>query len=207
MQGNGVFTDRSGPLYKVLNGRSENAAEDMNHLFNELEALARSTGAAVVSGNHFSKGNQAAKESIDRISGSGVFARDPDTIITVTKHEVENAYSVEMTLRNLPPAEPFVMRWSLPLLIRAGGLDASRLEKPKGPEAKFKPTLVRQILNGESLSKAELVKKLREEYGMSLSKAYTLLNEAENTEIIQKNGDGRFHAAPVTTNVSSIKLE
>ena len=81
------------------------------------------------------------------------------------------------------------------------------MEKPKGPEAKFKPTLVRQILNGESLSKAELVKKLREEYGMSLSKAYTLLNEAENTEIIQKNGDGRFHAAPVTTNVSSIKLE
>ena len=27
---------------------------------------------------HFAKGNPAAKESIDRISGSGVFARDPD---------------------------------------------------------------------------------------------------------------------------------
>jgi len=39
--------------------------------------------AASVFGAHFSKGNQAGKESIDRISGSGVFARDPDTILVI----------------------------------------------------------------------------------------------------------------------------
>lgn len=33
------------------------------------------TGAGVAFGSHFSKGNQIQKESIDRISGSGVFAR------------------------------------------------------------------------------------------------------------------------------------
>jgi len=35
------------------------------------------TGAAVGFGAHYSKGNQAGKEAIDRVSGSGVFARDP----------------------------------------------------------------------------------------------------------------------------------
>src|ERR1051325_5990145 len=34
--------------------------------------------AAVALAGHFTKGNASAKEAIDRISGSGVFARDPD---------------------------------------------------------------------------------------------------------------------------------
>jgi AAA domain len=195
------------PLYKLLGGRSENAAEDMNDLFNNLEGVANSTGAAVVFGSHFSKGNQAAKESIDRISGSGVFARDPDTIIIVTSHEVESAYSVEMTLRNLPPAAPFVMRWNHPLFVRDAGLNPDQLKKPKGPEKKFKPPLVRQVLNGESSSKKELVERLKDEYGMSKTKAYDLILEAESSKIIQKNEDGRLQATPGVTNVSSIKLE
>lgn len=34
---------------------------------------------------HFAKGNSNKKEVIDRISGSGVFARDPDTIMMMTE--------------------------------------------------------------------------------------------------------------------------
>ena len=33
-------------------------------------------------------------------TGSGVFARDPDSVITFTKHEEEKAFKVEMILRN-----------------------------------------------------------------------------------------------------------
>jgi hypothetical protein len=40
---------------------------------------------------------------MDRMSGSGVFARDADTILTLTEHEVEGCFAVEMNLRNLPP--------------------------------------------------------------------------------------------------------
>ena len=68
------------PIYKGMGGRDENAAGAINTLLNEIEKLAVQTGAAVVFGAHFSKGNQAGKDSIDRISGSGVFARDPDSI-------------------------------------------------------------------------------------------------------------------------------
>jgi hypothetical protein len=51
---------------------------------------------------------------MDRISGSGVFARDPDTIITMTRHEQDDAFATEMTLRNHPPQEPFVIRRGTP---------------------------------------------------------------------------------------------
>jgi Asp-tRNA(Asn)/Glu-tRNA(Gln) amidotransferase A subunit family amidase len=40
---------------------------------------------------------------MDRISGSGVFARDPDSVLIMTKHEQEDTYTVEATLRNLKP--------------------------------------------------------------------------------------------------------
>ena len=58
-------------------------------MLNEIEALAVETGAAVAFGAHYSKGNQAGKEVIDRIGGSGVFARDPDSILNFTRHEEE----------------------------------------------------------------------------------------------------------------------
>ena len=62
---------------------------DITALLNMVENLAVTTGAAVALAGHYAKGNAAAKESIDRISGRGVFARDPDSLITFTKHEEE----------------------------------------------------------------------------------------------------------------------
>src|SRR3954470_23651854 len=50
---------------------------------------------------HFAKGNAAAKETIDRISGSGVFARDPDSLITFTKHEEQGSQGSHLTIKQL----------------------------------------------------------------------------------------------------------
>jgi len=91
------------PIYKLLGQRDENKAGDIASLLNEIESLAVKTGAAVAFGAHYSKGNQAGKEVIDRIGGSGVFARDPDSILNFTKHEQEDCFTVEATLRNHPP--------------------------------------------------------------------------------------------------------
>src|ERR1041385_8560942 len=74
------------PIYKCLGKRDENKAGDIATLMNLLEKLAVESGAAVAFGAHFSKGNQSAKDSIDRIGGSGVFARDPDSIMVMTQH-------------------------------------------------------------------------------------------------------------------------
>ena len=69
---------------------------------------------------------------MDRISGSGVFARDPDSIITMTAHEQDDCFAVDMTLRNFPPQEPFVVRREHPLMIVDSRLDPAKLKQAVG---------------------------------------------------------------------------
>ncbi len=56
------------PIYKILGGRNENAAGEMAEFLNHLDAMCIETGAAIVFGHHFAKGNAAMKEQIDRKS-------------------------------------------------------------------------------------------------------------------------------------------
>jgi len=123
------------PVYKGLGKRDENKAGDIASLCNEIEQLAVKSGAAVAYGAHYSKGNQAAKDSIDRIGGSGVFARDADVILTMTPHEDKDAYVIDLTLRALPQVDPFVVRWQSVMFSRDSAADASRIRQP-GKSAK-----------------------------------------------------------------------
>lgn len=75
------------PIYKVISG-DENSAADMGKFCNQLDRLAAETGAAVIYCHHFSKGAQGGKKAMDRASGSGVFGRDPDAVVTLTDLEV-----------------------------------------------------------------------------------------------------------------------
>ena len=120
------------PIYKLYSGTDENAAGDVAELLNSLERLATETGGAIAFGAHFAKGNASAKEAIDRISGSGVFARDPDSLLIFTKHETEDAFTVEPILRNFPPVRPFAVRWEFPLMVQANELDPARLKQAAG---------------------------------------------------------------------------
>jgi RecA-family ATPase len=120
------------PIYKGLGSRNENDAGDIASLLNEVEQLAVKSGAAAVFGAHFSKGNQAGKESIDRIGGSGVFARDPDVILTMTPHEEDEAHVIDLTLRALPPVPPFVVRWNESIFITDREADPAKLKAPQG---------------------------------------------------------------------------
>ena len=52
-------------------------------LINELEALAQSSGAAVIVAHHFAKGGGANQEAMDPMSGAGAWARDPDSIVVL----------------------------------------------------------------------------------------------------------------------------
>lgn len=103
------------PIYKVNDG-DENSAADMARFCSMLDELATSTGAAVAFAHHFAKGYAGGKASMDRASGSGVFARDPDAIVTVSAlsltEDAEAAaddrmgFRLEYTLREFPPADP-----------------------------------------------------------------------------------------------------
>ena len=81
------------PIYKVLTG-DENSASEMAAFCGHIDRLARDCKATLVFCHHHSKGAQGDKRSMDRASGSGVFARDPDALIDLLPLESETARKV-----------------------------------------------------------------------------------------------------------------
>lgn len=119
------------PAYKVLGNRDENANGEIASLMNELEAMARSSGAAVVVAHHFAKGDSTAKNAMDRMSGAGAWARDPDSIVVLTPHEEQDCFTVTSILRNLPQQPEFVVAWDYPLMRVAKDLNPDALRRPQ----------------------------------------------------------------------------
>lgn len=68
------------PIYKVITG-DENSADQMAAFCNQFDKVCTELGCAVIYCHHHSKGAQGGKRSMDRASGSGVFARDPDALV------------------------------------------------------------------------------------------------------------------------------
>jgi RecA-family ATPase len=112
------------PIYKTLNGLDENHAGDIGKLMNVYDSLSYREDIAVVFVAHFAKGKAEDKESIDRVSGSGVFARDPDSFFTLTPHkrtekDIEDkkppVYTIESHLRHHIELPKIVVEWNYPI--------------------------------------------------------------------------------------------
>ena len=78
------------PIYKVITG-DENSADQMARFCNQFDLVCTELGCAVIYCHHHSKGSQGSKRSMDRASGSGVFARDPDALLDLIELEVTEA--------------------------------------------------------------------------------------------------------------------
>lgn len=78
------------PIYKVITG-DENSADQMAAFCNQFDKVCTELGCAVIYCHHHSKGSQGAKRSMDRASGSGVFARDPDALLDLIELETTEA--------------------------------------------------------------------------------------------------------------------
>ena len=117
------------PIYKLMVGQAENSSTGVGVLCQGIDRLMAQTGAAVVYAHHFTKGDQSRKKPMDRLSGSGVFARDADTIITLTEHADEGCFAVEAILRNLPASQPFVVEWDYPSMLLRSDLDPQELQR------------------------------------------------------------------------------
>jgi hypothetical protein len=180
------------PSYKLLLLQSERLREENSSgvvatLLERFDRLAMRTGAAVAFGAHFSKGDQSKKESIDRISGSGVFARDPDTIIIFTELTTADCYAVEMTLRNHPPVEKFAMRWEYPLFVPDVSLDPTRLKQRKGAaEAIYQPEQLLEVLTCPMFA-AQWESAARDKFEMSESTFKRLRYKLEAMGAISSN--------------------
>jgi AAA domain len=181
------------PIYKMMGDRDENSARDIAKMLNDLEKFAVRTLNSVIYGSHFSKGNQSMKDAMDRISGSGVFARDPDTIVTMTKHEEDDCFTMDMILRNFPPQEPLVLKHDHPLMTLAEELDPQKIKKPspKANAHKYEASeITDQMHAGIPIKTGALWGKVHEESDMSRSEFFDLLKELRRTKVIQKTAEG-----------------
>lgn len=106
------------PLYK-LNDGDENNAGDMTRLCNNFDAIARECGCSTVYSHHYSKGASAKYgNAMDRSSGSGVFARDPDCIIAMSEIEASEMHVKQYLEAYGHPPTKEVSGWELSFTVR-----------------------------------------------------------------------------------------
>lgn len=147
------------PIYKVITG-DENNASEMGAFCNQFDKICTETGCSTIYCHHHSKGAQGMKKAMDRASGSGVFARDPDAQLDMIQLElsedIENnvrdggatAWRLESSLREFPNITPVNFWFEYPLhrIDTAGTLGAMPAQgtpkaakvnnaKTKSPEA------------------------------------------------------------------------
>ncbi|MDC0275427.1 helicase RepA family protein [Verrucomicrobiales bacterium] len=119
------------PVYKLLAGMEENNNTEVARGLAEVERIAVETGAAVAFAHHFSKGNKAEVTAMDRLSGAGAFARDPDAILTLTEHEEDNCFTLEATVRNFATPKSVVVEYTFPRFTEREELDSAKLKQTK----------------------------------------------------------------------------
>ena len=124
------------PVYKFLLGNDENSNGVVADVLERLTVFCMEAQVAIIYVHHHSKGNQAGKQSLDRGSGAGAWSRDPDAVLDLVEHEKSTRegkiFTAEVTVRDFPPIDNFVVRWNFPLLERdTEGLDPSELKQLK----------------------------------------------------------------------------
>lgn len=114
------------PIYKVITG-DENNASDMAAFCNQFDKICAETGCATIYCHHHSKGTQGQKRAMDRASGSGVFARDPDAQLDMIQLELtedmmnnvrdgnSTAWRLESSLREFPNIIPVNFWFEYPI--------------------------------------------------------------------------------------------
>lgn len=172
------------PIYKLMTGSSENSNMGAGLFCAGIDRLMERSGAAVVYAHHFTKGNQSDKKAMDRMSGSGVFARDADTIVTLTEHLVEGCFVVETSQRNTISPAPFVVEWEWPSMQLREDLDPSDLHDGKRSNEHQTTDFIQSLLKSHPLTTSQWQSAAAEE-GVSRATFYRKL------ALLKKSGEVR----------------
>lgn len=136
------------PIYKIITG-DENSADQMAHFCNQFDKVCTELNCAVIYCHHHSKGAQGSKRSMDRASGSGVFARDADALLDMIQLNTDNqvglpgtAWRIEGTLREFKPFKPLNVWFEYPIhkLDDSGELENLTPDCDKAPWQKSQET-------------------------------------------------------------------
>jgi hypothetical protein len=148
--------------------------------------------------HHFSKGQQGAKASIDRASGSGVFGRDPDAIGTLTEletleNEDKNKYVLEWTLREFKSPCASTWEFIFPCHVRN---DLLQVRKTTGSGGRPKSLFPEQVIEAVKTQTNKTVKSIAKLLETSESTIKRIVKDSytmriENGQIIIDDSDSK----------------
>ena len=175
------------PIYKVITG-DENNASEMGAFCNQFDKICAATGCSMIYCHHHSKGAQGMKKAMDRASGSGVFARDPDAQLDVIELELSEdvknnirdgnatGWRLDSSLREFPNITPLEFWFECPIhrvdsgaflktmpaqgTPGAGRVKNARDRSNEDIDTEFRNAFDAQCMDGESVSVKDMIEYL-----------------------------------------------
>ncbi len=205
------------PVYRLMSGKDENSAGQVTALCIELDRLRRETGSGILYSGHFPKGSYSQKHNLDRIAGSGAWSRDADEILTYFPLRDPDGFRMEATTRYFKPAPPFALRLSYPVFDMDPNLDPNNLSPANGPNGGnggdratkkvVSPQEVASLFeDGETINRPDLVKFIKDEFGVSQDTAYRAVKRAEEANFLGRTvpkGKKGYARAPLQRVINS----
>jgi hypothetical protein len=147
----------------------------------------------LVSVFHSAKGNIGDRQTIDRISGSSIFARDADGIISLAVHEDGQSVVMECILRNYPEQPKQTIVFDDGAFVVSDALPVERTSKSR-PVRTFDLQQVASSLSAP-MTYTRAVKAIKEDSHCGLNKAKLLLADAVSKGMVKKTSDdfGKVH--------------
>jgi hypothetical protein len=120
------------PSYKLVTPTTQGTNSEMKVLeyLELLDQLTNELNCAGITSHHSPKGDLSQRSSMDLFSGTGVWARDPDLLMTLRPHKEDGHTILDFTRRHGPPVDGQVLKWDYPLHYQTTDLDARDVGKP-----------------------------------------------------------------------------
>ena len=178
------------PIYKMLGDCDENSNGDVAMLLNALERMGHETQTATAFSHHHSKGNKSGVDAIERMSGAGVWGREPDAIIDLTSHEDDNCWVVDTTARNYPKPPKIVVECRFPNFVPVDDADPDNLRKPGGSKKRFTDEQVIEIASRSpmGIARARLVENMVEALNISAQAARNRIRQMTKNDKFFEDG-------------------
>ena len=196
------------PIYKVITG-DENNASEMGAFCNQFDKICTETGCSVIYCHHHSKGSQGMKRAMDRASGSGVFARDPDAQLDMIELELTDdiknnvrdgnatAWRLESSLREFPNITPINFWFEYPIhRVDVGGIlggmpaqgtpKAGKLNNPKSKSSDEAADEFRTAYDALNMDGKVTVADLADYLGISDKTVYSRLKKMDGEYLLEK---------------------
>jgi len=175
------------PFYLLIDDEIDQ--KQVKEAIREMKRFA-SEGIALVSVFHATKGNIGDKQVIDRIAGSGIFARDCSTLISLCAHATEtDHYVMSCEIRNYAPKPPTTLVFEEGCFHLADGVAAIEKNSTTRPPRKFElPTVARCI--DKPMTYGQAVASIKQSQAIGDNKAKELLSEMVVKDHVKKETEG-----------------